>query len=104
PIHFGGPQSSVECLDAIGEQIGGRTKVDYSRDVHLFIPPEPGLVMPDPITLANPPLNSPPIRFTVDLSQVRTRVYGKGHGETIPSDIVVGETILPVASTVFFNA
>ena len=86
-INFDGSQTLLECLNAIAQAIGGRTKVDYSRDVHLFLPPEPGLVMPDPITLDNPPLNSPPIRFTVDLSQCRTRVYGKGHGETIPSDI-----------------
>ena len=103
-INFDGSQTLLECLNAIAQAIGGRTKVDYSRDVHLFLPPEPGLVMPDPITLDNPPLNSPPIRFTVDLSQCRTRVYGKGHGETIPSDISIGETILPVESIAFFNA
>jgi len=53
-------------------------------------------------------------RFTVDgqffrlepaggAAQLRTRVYGKGHGETVPCDVVAGETILPIANAVMFN-
>jgi hypothetical protein len=102
-INFDGTQTVSECLNAVAQMVGARMKVDYARDLHFFIPPEPGLVQPDPIGFQNPPLNTPPIRWSVDLSQVRTRVYGRGHGEQIPSDIKIGETILPVDDIVFFN-
>jgi hypothetical protein len=36
------------------------------------------------------------------MSQVRTRVYGRGHGEQLLSAVLPGETILPIADTVMF--
>lgn len=51
---------------------------------------------PDPIDADHPPLNVPPITATTDSSQVRTRVYAKGYGSTVPTDVAAGETILPL--------
>lgn len=33
----------------------------------------------------------------------RFRLFGKGHGEQVPCDLAVGETILPIADAVMFN-
>jgi hypothetical protein len=49
-------------------------------------------------------LNDPPIAASVDTSQRRTRVYGKGHGEAIVSNVSAGETTIPIADAVMFNA
>jgi len=57
----------------------------------------------DPIDADHPFLNDPPITATQDVSQLRTRVYGKGHAEVTIADVNAGETILPIADTVMFN-
>src|SRR5262245_32447914 len=103
-VNFDGTSPLVSCLNQLATLCEGRCKVDYLRRVHLYLPPEPNVPAPDAITRTNPPLNNPPIQFEVDLSQVRTRVYGKGHGETIPTDVLANETILPVNDTAFFSA
>lgn len=103
-INFDGTTPLMDALNQVAQAVGGRTKIDYLRNLHLFIPPEAGIPNPDPITAANPPLNAPPIQFDVDLSQVRTRVYGKGHGEQILVDLAIGETIVPVADVTLFTA
>ena len=35
-------------------------------------------------------------RATIDSSQLRTRVYGKGYGENITADLLAGETLVPI--------
>jgi hypothetical protein len=57
----------------------------------------------DPIDAAHPFLDSPPIAQSADVSQLRTRVYGKGHGEPSLADVNAGETILPINDAVMFN-
>jgi hypothetical protein len=103
-INFDGSQTLMSCLNDVATAIDGSCKIDYSRDLHLYLPPEPGIPPPDPIDWQHPPLNNPPIRFHVDLSQVRTRVYGKGHGTTTLSDVQANESILPVDSVDLFTA
>src|SRR4029453_4529018 len=71
--------------------------------VLLQYPPEGSVVPPDPVDLAHPPLNDPPITFETDVSQVRTRVYGKGHGVPGPTDVLANEQILPVDDAVMFT-
>jgi hypothetical protein len=57
----------------------------------------------DPIDAAHPFLNDPPITSSADVSQLRTRVYGKGHGEPTLTDVNAGETLLPINDAVMFN-
>jgi hypothetical protein len=56
----------------------------------------------DPIDAAHPFLNEPPITSSADTSQLRTRVYGKGHAEPTLSDVLAGETIVPINDAVMF--
>lgn len=106
-INFDGSLDFMSCMKALANAISdtttvGKTKVDYARDVHLFLTET--TESPDALTIAHPPLNNPaPIRFSVDHSQIRTRVYGKGHGETVPTDVLAGDTILPVSDAVMFS-
>jgi hypothetical protein len=106
-INFDGSQDFMTCLRALATAIGdtvnpGKTKVDYTKDVWLYL--TYAGESPDAITDANPPLQTPaPIRFSVDYSQLRTRGYGKGHGEALLCDVGLGETILPIADAVMFN-
>jgi hypothetical protein len=43
-------------------------------------------------------LDDPPIHASVDDSQLRTRSFGKGHGEALLADVLANESILPVAN------
>jgi hypothetical protein len=107
-VNFDGSQDFMACMKALADAISddttaGKTKVDYARDVHLFLTEDSDA--PDPLDVDHPPLNDPsPITFSVDHSQIRTRVYGKGHGENVPTDVAAGETILPIADAVMFSA
>jgi hypothetical protein len=105
-INFDGSQDFMTCMRALATAISdttnpGKTKVDYAKDVWLYLTytgEQPNL-----IDTSHPPLAAPsPIRFGTDLSQIRTRVYGKGHGEALLSDVSVRETILPIANAVMF--
>lgn len=100
-INFDGTDDFMSCMSRLASSINGRTKVDYLRDLHLFI--TEAVDAPDPIDNDHPVLNDPPMRFSTDLSQCRTRVYGKGHGEALLSDVLASEWILPVADSVMFN-
>jgi hypothetical protein len=106
-ITFDGSQDFMSCMRALATAISssttpGKTKVDYAKNVWLYLTYTGA--QPDPLDATHPPLQDPaPIRFTVDHSQLRTRCYGKGHGEPLTSDVGVGETILPIGSAVMFN-
>lgn len=100
-IIFDGADDFMRCLERLATAIRGYADVDYGRDVKLFLTDVSDA--PDPIDAAHPPLNRPPINFRTDLSQIRTRVFGKGHGETTLSEVAAGETVIPLANTVLFN-
>lgn len=76
----------------------------YLEDLDLHLGLEEWTDAPDPIDEAHRFAYDPPINATVDDSQLRTRVYGKGHGENVLADIGAGETIIPVANAdAWFN-
>ncbi len=100
-ITVDGSDDFMTCLGRLATAIGGQSDVDYRKIVSLCVTDtgDP----PDPLTALNPPLNDPPMTFATDLSQLRTRVYGKGHGETVPLDVAAGETIVPIGDAVMFS-
>jgi hypothetical protein len=60
-----------------------------------------------PATITGAPgqlLDTPPIRLLQEMSQIRTRVYGKGHGNTLLTDVAAGETILPLDAVAMFSS
>lgn len=92
-ITFDGGDTFIACLTRLANVIGGYCKVE-DRTVFLFL--EDTSASPDPIDDEHCFLHDPPIRATVDASQLRTRVYGKGYGETVQADLAAGETRLPI--------
>jgi hypothetical protein len=100
-VIFDGSEGMNRCLTQITNLIGGYWYFLDSQ-LHLFLS-EP-TDAPDPID--DTPqrfLNDPPITASSEMSQVRTRVYGRGHGEALLSAVLPGETIVPIASTVVFS-
>jgi hypothetical protein len=98
-IVFDGADTFIACLARLASAVGGYCKIE-DHVVHLFTadtsdPPAP--IDPDHRFLANPP-----IQMNVDASQLRTRVYGKGYGETVPTDVAAGETLLPIQDGALF--
>jgi hypothetical protein len=58
---------------------------------------------PNPIDASHPFLDAPPVSASADVSQLRNRVYGRGHGEATLSDVAAADPIVPVADVAFFN-
>lgn len=107
-IAFDGSQPFMTCWQALADAITTLTavatgSVDYSKDLHLFIGVEADAITPDPIDRFNQTLQVGTLTFTTDLSQVRTRMYGKGHAENIPCDVLINETILPIADASMYD-
>jgi hypothetical protein len=100
-VVLNGTEGMGGALQQIAKLIGGYYYWE-NKDLHLFT--EEGGELPDPIDVAHPFLNDPPITKSVDVTQIRTRVYGKGHGEALATDVLASETILPLADTTMFNA
>lgn len=98
-ITFDGSETFIAALVRLANLFGGYAKVEDGV-IYLFL--EDLTDSPDPIDVDHPPLNEPPIRVTTDVSQLRTRVYGKGYGENVPSDIEAGEDILPLVNGTLF--
>jgi hypothetical protein len=83
------------ALRQIAGLIGGAFYVE-DRDLHLFL--TEATDTPDPIDLAHPFLYDPAIMASSDDSQLRTRVYGRGHGEAVLNDVPAGGTSIPVSN------
>ena len=98
-IVFDGADPFIACLARLASTIGGYCKIE-DNVVYLF--QTDASDPPDPVDDAHPPLDSPPITVNTDSSQLRTRVYGKGYGESIQSDVTVGETLVPIEDGVLF--
>jgi hypothetical protein len=89
------------ALRQIAGLIGGAFYIE-DRDLHLFL--DEVTDTPDPIDVSHPFLYDPPITQSMDDSQLRTRVYGRGHGETVLNDVLAGDTIIPVENAAaWFN-
>jgi len=92
-IILDGADTAIAALSRLATAIGGYCKIEdgtfYLFEVDTETPP-------DPIDASHCFAFDPPIRATVDSSQLRTRVYGKGYGEAIQSDLAVGESLVPI--------
>jgi len=98
-IVFDGADTFIACLARLATAVGGYCKVD-DHVVYLFT--EDTANPPQPIDETHRFLASPPIAMNTDSSQLRTRVYGKGYGETVPADLAAGETLIPIRDGVMF--
>lgn len=85
-------ESVAECLTAVCQRIGGSWYVDYQNQLHLYLNES---VTANAITQADP-RGSADHQLTEDLSQVVTRVIGRGGGGTAAIDIAPGMTEFPV--------
>jgi hypothetical protein len=99
-VNFDGSEGMDGCLRQVAKLIGGYFYWE-DKQLHLFTE-EPGDA-PDPIDDVHPFLNDPAIALSVDTSQVRTRVYGKGYAEEVIADVAAGDAIVPISNAVMFN-
>lgn len=99
-ITLDGTQTMSAALSAIAALIGGYWYVE-NGDLHFFI--TEASASPDTINDANPPLQDTPITMSTDISQLRTRVYGKGGGSSLTTDVASGVTSLPIGDISVFN-
>jgi len=100
-IVFDGADPFIACLTRLATAVGGYCKVEQGT-VYLFTADTAD--PPAPIDDDHRFLSNPPIQVTTDSSQLRTRVYGKGYGENVPTDIAAGETLLPIQDGALFPA
>ena len=98
-IVFDGADTFIACLARLATAVGGYCKIDDGA-IYLFTQDlsEP----PDPLNLATRFLTSPPLQVTTDVSQIRTRVYGKGYGEAVTADLNAGAPMWPIADGALF--
>jgi hypothetical protein len=80
------------CLTAICERIGGHWYLGYDSDLHVFLQEGPDA---NSITDAAPH-GAADLALTEDLSQVVTKVIGRGQSANAAVDTPVGSTELPV--------
>jgi hypothetical protein len=99
-VTFDGADPLSNCLKRLATLVGGYFYID-DLDLHFYTTETTEL--PDPIDLAHPFAEDPRIALATDQSQLRNRVYGKGHGENVLADVLAGETIVPLADVAMFN-
>jgi len=101
-ITFDGSEAGMKgCLTALAKLVGGYWYFE-NKTLYFFVtPPGPS---PDPID--DTPgrfLHEPHITWTMDKSQVRTRVYGKGASTQISTAIAAGTDRVPITNAEMFN-
>jgi hypothetical protein len=106
PVVNGGIDFTEEdlttCFARLAARIGGYWYVDYAKDVHLFL--TESAAAPTPITrAARVLLDEPPIHWSTDLTQIRTRVYVEGGGSQARALVAVGATSLPVTDASWYS-
>jgi hypothetical protein len=101
-VTFDGSEGFTGALRAIAKLIGGYFYF-LDLDLHLFTVESDPATLPDPIDYAHAFLYDPHIAVTRDFSQLRTRVYGRGLGVPLISDVTAGETLIPIENAVSFN-
>jgi hypothetical protein len=102
-LYLDGTERMGGAMKLIAKLIGGYY---YFEDMvlHLFVGSESGARTPDDVDgRPHQLIDDPSITYTVDDSQIRTRIYGKGHGEPTLTAVDAGETRLPIANAVMFN-
>jgi hypothetical protein len=101
-ITFDGSEAGMKgCLTALAKLIGGYWYFE-NKTLYFFVTP-PG-TPPDPIDeTPGRFLHDPAISATIDKSQVRTRVYGKGASTRVLAAIDAGATLIPIENAEMFN-
>lgn len=100
-ISFAGVSLDAAFL-SLATQIGGYYYRDLAYDVHLFIT-ETLALTPNALDSSNLQLQTtPPLTWTANTAQIRNRVIGVGASVSLLSDVLSGETILPVAKATIF--
>lgn len=87
-----------QCLTALCQRIGAYWYLDYAGDLHVFTSEAPDAV---PITDAQP-RTSRGHTLTEDLSQVATKVIGRGGGGQVAIDTPANETALPLDTSLWY--
>lgn len=82
----------ADALTRLAQRIGGYWYLDYQSDLHVFL--DEGIAA-NPITQAAP-RRSRNHQLREDLSQVVTKVTGRGGGNTAAVDAAPGQTEIPV--------
>lgn len=94
-IVFDGSETFSQCMARIASLIGGYYYAE-DGDLHLFLTEASST--PDTIdTTSGRFLDVPAIAQVTDVSQLRTRVYGRGYGASVLGDVVAGTTSIPVS-------
>lgn len=89
-------EDMIDCLDRLANRIGGHWVVDYEQVLHFGTTIAPGGSSTARAISDSTPRGLIAIAATVDLSQVRTRVLVEGGGSTAATEVVAGETRLPL--------
>jgi hypothetical protein len=96
-VEFDGSKTLAACLDDVCTLLGippKSWKVDYLQDVHLTLVPETDEV-PDDLVDGSPTLQfGPELTYTLDISQVRTRVFIRGTDCFATVDDTAAQTVL----------
>ena len=99
-VFFDGSEGMNRCLTQITNLIGGYWYFE-DKQLHLFQTETSD--PPSPIDTAHPFLADPRVASSIEMSQVRTRVYGRGHGEALLTDVTPSDPLLPIADAVMFG-
>lgn len=89
-----------EALTRTMERVGGYWFPDYNKDIHAFVTSTESA----PSVSDASKRGAREVRQSVDLSQVVTRVLGRGGGAVTLSDCAVGQTTMPVEDPAWYSA
>jgi len=102
-INFDGSEGGMKgCLTALAKLIGAYWYFE-NKTLYFFVTP----AGPSPDPIDETPgrfLHDPAIRLSVDKSQVRTRVYGKGASSRIVASLAANTDRVPLENAEMFNA
>jgi len=101
-LYLDGTERVNGALRLLAKLIGGYYYFD-DYVLHLFQGSE---LLDNPHPIMGAPgelLEEPRLVATSDDSQIRTRCYGKGHGEATLAAVNAGDTVIPIANAVMFN-
>lgn len=94
----------LTCYRRLASRIGGYADVDYEKVIRLFLTeasdaPDP--LVPGSMTLL---LEDPPVTWSTDHSQLRTRDLVEGGGSVTPILITAGMTTIPLLDGLWYSA
>jgi concanavalin A-like lectin/glucanase superfamily protein len=87
------------ALTEIGNAVGWTWRVDVDQDIHFFADSE---TTQRPKDLVPGVYNYNNLNFTIDLTQIRTRIYVQGAGAKTTAPVAPGTTSIPVDDTSWF--